>query len=368
MDRRVSRLAALLLSGTIAAQGGVFGTGCDTQNPAAGSEVSCVCPPSVGGVFHLRASGLAPGLASTVVVGFAPLATPFDLGRLLGRPGCLVYVDPALTLPGGIADADGLLTTTFGVPNDPALVNGRLLFQELQLGPPARLVLTNALDAVIRPAIGFTSATFVGRLENVALGPPQQIVPARVDGSLVLTSSGDATGVITVSAPSSPSVIVTFGPGSLVASTTGATIDLCVGRCDDLTVLVDGVPTKVDSLIAQYGADVQGFGANVGSWSAPSRCMLALIAVMQTVEMAHNICAAQAAGQEAGFWCKVACVAMAGAACPMLPVFCVAGCLGTPILRLAGYDITCAKWLNMCTLAGNLCSKVYGLVLKLVWK
>ena len=110
--------------------------------------------PAVGNqTFALEVHGAAPAAPVLLLLGANPNWQPFDMG-LMGSPGCLLLVDPQLTVAGqtgggNAARGEGALVQPLPIPNDPGLVGAQLQAQvaivDLGNGRNTPLTMTNAV-------------------------------------------------------------------------------------------------------------------------------------------------------------------------------------------------------------------------------
>lgn len=132
------RLGFLLGNGNFVARGSGCATSAATV-PAISNAPSSW--PTLGQNFSFQVQKAAPGTLAFPMLGssettWGPFALPYDLTPL-NATGCQLWIDPLVTLQGSLTDASGAATTTVGVPNNTALIGGRLYSTWLSLDAAA---------------------------------------------------------------------------------------------------------------------------------------------------------------------------------------------------------------------------------------
>jgi hypothetical protein len=108
--------------------------------------------PWIGGVFTSEASGMPTNSLAVSVRGLSPVSTSLSAILPQGAPGCTLYASPDLL--DVYLTTTGALTTSFAIPNSPALANLVLRQQVVALeldavGAITSLTSTNALALTI---------------------------------------------------------------------------------------------------------------------------------------------------------------------------------------------------------------------------
>ncbi|MCB9881548.1 MAG: trypsin-like peptidase domain-containing protein [Planctomycetes bacterium] len=143
-----------LTVGQVTAEFNVLGTGC--PNSVAVPVMTGTGRPMIGTQYGILVQGLPAGnLPGALVIGlqnvtWGPLNLPFD-GTAWGLTGCQLQISFDLPLP--LSTFIGLNNLIFTIPNDNALLGGRLYMQYIHVdqGPsanPAGLSLSNGAELV----------------------------------------------------------------------------------------------------------------------------------------------------------------------------------------------------------------------------
>ncbi len=102
--------------------------------------ISATAGPSLNQMFTVTGSGMGASNASHLFIG-ASATTPLDLAAFGGVAGSLLYVQPIFLASSGVVDAQGEMSVSMMVPNDPIICGSQVAFQFVEVD--------NALSAAL---------------------------------------------------------------------------------------------------------------------------------------------------------------------------------------------------------------------------
>ena len=251
-------------------------------------------PAGSNGTLSIGLTG-QPVLGTTMTLGVAQAPASSACSLAVGGTattqdflGATLLVEPSgASFFNGTSDAAGSWSVPLSLPNDPALA-GLDLFGQFYSSEAGTFLASGGAHmrlGTTAGAPGFADMVYQDTL--VPLDAWADLIPlgtCTLNGTVDMSATGEAIGVVTVDLPNGTVCNVLFQQGDGVVVFVGAgfenVLDLHVGSPD---LILDGVTTSIDDLFTTMDADI-----TAGSWSPLTEGFLAILGVVHSQAFGEN--------------------------------------------------------------------------------